>query len=237
MQPPAQQTTTPTTSSTDEPLAMTVHSLPSPQELANPGHSSAHNRLKLLAIAFICSLPVIVSYYAYFVVRPEGRAAYGELISPARPLPEVTALNLDGVPTPLASLKKQWLLVAIAGGACPEVCTRELYVQRQLRETLGKDKARVDRVWLVNDDVPVSAELRRHLGDLIVLRVNQATLDTWLGTPTPPQALTDHFYLVDPMGNAMMRMAANMDRAGAAKARRDMERLLRATVSWDEPGR
>jgi hypothetical protein len=78
--------------------------------------------------------------------------------------------------------------------------------------------------------------LRRHLGDLVVLRVSPATLEAWLGAPTP-QALTDHFYVVDPLGNAMMRMAANMDAAAAAKARRDLERLLRASASWDEPGR
>ena len=35
----------------------------------------------------------------------------------------------------------------------------------------------------------------------------------------------------------MMRMAANMDAAAVAKARRDLERLLRASASWDEPGR
>lgn len=198
--------------------------------------SSPGSRWKLLAIALICSLPVLVSYYAYFVVRPEGRAAYGELITPARPVPEAMGTDLEGVSTPLSALKRQWLLVAVAGGACPESCSRELYLQRQLREMLGKDKARVDRVWLVTDDAPVPAELRRHLGDTTVLRVSPAVLDTWFGAPSA-QALTDHFYVVDPLGNAMMRMAANMDAAAAAKARRDLERLLRASASWDEPGR
>ena len=215
---------------------MTVHDMPSPQELVASRPATAYSRWKLLAIAFICSLPVIVSYFAYFVERPEGRAAYGELINPARPVPEAVGVTLDGLATPLASLKRQWLLVAVAGGACPEACSRELYLQRQLREMLGKDKARVDRVWLVTDDVEVPQDLRRHLGDLVVLRVSPATLEAWLGAPTP-QALTDHFYVVDPLGNAMMRMAANMDAAAAAKARRDLERLLRASASWDEPGR
>lgn len=215
---------------------MTVHDMPSPQELVASRPATAYSRWKLLAIAFICSLPVIVSYFAYFVVRPEGRAAYGELITPARPVPEANGVQLDGVVTPLVSLKRQWLLVSVAGGACPEACSRQLYLQRQLREMLGKDKARVDRVWLVTDDVEVPQNLRRHLGDLVVLRVSPATLETWFCAPTP-QALTDHFYVVDPLGNAMMRMAANMDATAAAKARRDLERLLRASASWDEPGR
>jgi hypothetical protein len=35
----------------------------------------------------------------------------------------------------------------------------------------------------------------------------------------------------------MMRFPANMDAPGAAKAKQDLERLLRASSSWDKPGR
>ncbi len=235
MQQPTPHPAAPTPDGSDQPLTLTVHAMPSHRDMAAPP-SGLGSRWKLLAIVLICSLPVLVSYYAYFVVRPEGRAAYGELITPARPAPEATGTDLEGVSQPLSALKKQWLLVTAAGGNCLESCSRELYLQRQLREMLGKDKSRVDRVWLVTDDAPVPAELRRHLGDTTVLRVSPAVLDAWFGAPSA-QALTDHFYVVDPLGNAMMRMAANMDAPAAAKARRDLERLLRASASWDEPGR
>jgi hypothetical protein len=39
------------------------------------------------------------------------------------------------------------------------------------------------------------------------------------------------------MGNWMMRFPAQLDLAGAAKAKRDLERLLRASASWDNAGR
>jgi len=35
----------------------------------------------------------------------------------------------------------------------------------------------------------------------------------------------------------MMRFPAQLDTTGALKAKRDMERLLRAAAAWDEPGR
>ena len=63
-----------------------------------------------------------------------------------------------------------------------------------------------------------------------------AQIAQWL-TPAAGQALADHLYVVDPMGNWMMRFPARMDAAGAARAKRDIERLLRASASWDEPGR
>ena len=42
------------------------------------------------------------------------------------------------------------------------------------------------------------------------------------------------FLLVDPMGEWMMRMPADPD---PARLRRDLDRLLRASASWDSPGR
>jgi hypothetical protein len=43
--------------------------------------------------------------------------------------------------------------------------------------------------------------------------------------------------VIDPMGNFMMRFPANMDVPGASKAKRDLDRLLKASSSWDQAGR
>jgi hypothetical protein len=109
-------------------------------------------------------------------------------------------------------------------------------LQRQLRESLGKDKDRVDWIWLVTDNAPVRAELRNALAQATVLRVDAQQLARWLA-PEQGHVLADHLYVVDPMGNWMMRFPAGLDMPGAAKAKRDIERLLRASASWDEPGR
>jgi hypothetical protein len=50
-------------------------------------------------------------------------------------------------------------------------------------------------------------------------------------------ALEDHLYVVDPLGNWMMRFPARIGVDKAPKAKRDMERLLRASAFWDTPGR
>jgi hypothetical protein len=39
------------------------------------------------------------------------------------------------------------------------------------------------------------------------------------------------------MGHYMMRFPPNMDVANASKAKKDLERLLRASASWDKSGR
>jgi len=221
----------------DEPLALTVHSLPQPQEAALADEQRTRTgRWKMLVVMLVCAAPVIASYFAYYVVRPEGRRNYGDLVEPQRPMPEIGATSIDGKPLALTSLRGQWLLVSVAGGACDAACEKHLYLQRQLREALGKNKDRMDWVWIVNDEVPVRESLRPALQQATVLRIPQAQLAQWLA-PAAGASLQDHVYVVDPMGNWMMRFPAGVDAAKAANVRRDLERLMRASAGWDKPGR
>jgi hypothetical protein len=227
----------PTQTPGQQPLGLTVHSMPAPEQaLDASARKPGTGRLKMLAVMLVCAAPVIASYFTYYVIKPEGRRNFGELITPQRPLPDLVGTNLGGQPVSLPSLKGQWLLVSVAGGACDEQCTRHLYLQRQLRESLGKEKDRLDWVWLVPDAAPVADALRPGLKDATVLRVPGAALSAWL-EPASGQQLSEHLYLVDPMGNWMLRFPARLDMASAAKAKRDVERVLRASSSWDRAGR
>lgn len=221
---------------TDQPLGLTVHALPLPGEaLARPGRV-LRGRWTMLALLLACAAPVLVSYFTYYVVRPEGRRVFGELIEPQRPLPAIPTSSLDGQTARLTDLKGQWLLLSVAGGGCDAACAGHLYLQRQLREGLGKDKDRLDWVWLVPDQAPVAEALLPALKDATVLRVPNDQLVAWL-KPAPGQRLEEHLYVVDPMGNWMMRFPASLDASSAARAKRDLERLLRASAFWDQPGR
>ncbi len=221
----------------DQPLGLTVHSIPAPERaIGTEVRRNGSGRWKMLVVFLVCAAPVVASYFTYYVVQPEGRRNFGALIDPQRPLPDQPSVNLTGQKGNLTALKGQWLLLSVAGGACDEGCTRHLYLQRQLRESLGKDKDRLDRVWLIPDDAPVPDKLLPALKDTTVLRVSTAALSGWLA-PASGQQLADHLYLVDPMGNWMMRFPANLDLASAAKVKRDLERLMRASASWDEAGR
>jgi hypothetical protein len=193
-------------------------------------------RLKLLMVMLVCAAPVLASYFTYYVVRPEGRRNFGQLIDPQRPLPALDVLTRDGKTRSLQSLKGQWLLISVAGAACGVACEERLYLQRQLLTSLGKERSRLDWVWLVTDAQPIAESLSPALKDALVLRADPKALGTWLQAETG-QAIEDHLYVVDPLGNWMMRFPANMDKAGAAKAKRDLDRLVRASASWDEPGR
>jgi hypothetical protein len=216
-----------------QPLSFAVHGLPSP---ALPDAQVRHGRLKMLLVLLVCAAPVIASYFTYYVLRPQGRSNHGELIQPQRSLPTAAALpltDLQGRSVEPGSLKGQWLLLAVGGGDCDALCERQLYLQRQLREALGKNRERVDRVWLIDDARPPRPELLQALRGATVLRAPPSALAAWLEA-APGQTLGAHLHVVDPLGNYMMRFPAPSD---PERIKRDLEKLLRASASWDEPGR
>jgi hypothetical protein len=219
-----------------EPLHLTVHSMPA-ASLHGDDRRTRAGRWKMLAVLAVCASPVVASYFTYFVVRPEGRTNYGELVAPAREMPAALPLtDLDGRAVDPASLKGQWLLVSVAPAACDAACERRLYTQRQLREMTGRERDRIDKLWLVTDEAPVRPALREALAAAPatqVLRVPAAELARWL-QPAEGHALADHLYVVDPRGGWMMRAPAELD---PMRFKRDLEKLLRASSSWDQPGR
>jgi len=227
----------PTAERRDQPLDLTVHSLPRVEGAAVPdARRTVVGRWKMIVVMLICAAPVIASYVTYYLIRPEARRVFGELVDPQRPLPELQASTLDGAPVNLRSLKGQWLLVTVATADCNALCQQNLYLQRQIRESLGREKDRVDRVWLINDQAAVAPALLPAVKDATVLRIDPAALARWLA-PAPGHMLGDHLYVVDPLGNWMMRFPAALDTAAAARAKRDLDRVLRASASWDTAGR
>lgn len=218
------------------PLGLTVHSLPAASAAVAAAQGSRFARWKMLSVLLVCAAPVIASYLTYYVIRPEGHRNFGELIQPQRPMPALATVALDGQQGVLTALKKQWLLVSVAPGDCDSACQNHLYLQRQMRESLGKEKERLDWVWLIPDGAAPPAALLPGLKQATVLHVDGAALAEWL-QPTAGHTLAEHLYVIDPMGNWMMRFAPGMDASAAAKAKKDLDRLLRASAGWDTAGR
>ena len=215
-------------------LQLSVHSLPS-AGAASPQRTRM-GRLKMLLIWAVCAAPVVASYLSYYVVKPQGRINHGTLITPPKPMaaePGLAFTDLQGQAVAPRALQGQWLLVSVAGGACDAACERQLYLQRQLREVLGRDKDRVDRVWLIPDQAEVRPALLPALAQAWTLRVDAARLSQWLQADAG-QTLSSHLYLVDPRGDWMMRFPADAD---PVRIKKDLMRLLKASNSWDEAGR
>ncbi len=182
-------------------------------------------RFKLVLLFLVCAAPVIASYLVYYVFPPSGRTHYGSLIDPQRPVPAALGAALEGGTAPLDALRGKWLLIHVDSGHCHAGCLRKLYALRQQRIMTGKERERVERVWLVTDDGSARPDLEPDYAGTVRVRVNPLELTSWLPVE-PGRSWQEYLYVVDPRGHLMMRFPADGD---PAKIRKDLARLLRAS--------
>jgi hypothetical protein len=182
-------------------------------ENENP-EKKKRGRVKLALLALFFLLPVAASYVIWGLDLAPGVAGnYGTLLRPQQ------------VVLPAAGeLKGKWVLVQFDGGACNAGCERKLYFMRQVRRAQGKEMQRVARLWLLTDKVQPGPELLKAIeGTLVAPR---GGIDAANGAFPAERSVTDHIYLVDPLGNLMMRFPLEPDPARVIK---DLQRLLRAS--------
>ena len=188
-------------------------------EAAAHARQTRRGRITLVLLALACVVPVAASYLAYYVWPPQGRVNYGELLPPA-PLAELELAGVADQPALMrADLAGRWTLLYAGPGACEAPCEAALYAMRQSRLAQANEMERVARVWLITDGAaPRGALLAAHDG----LRVARAEA-AWLAQ-LPGAGSGRHIYLVDPLGNVMMRFPEQADAKGVIK---DLQRLLK----------
>ena len=199
----------------------------------NPASPEAvrRGRRQLLALAALFFVPLAIAFWMYYGPtgwRPAGDASKGDLIDPARPLPEIALPTMDGGTTAPAFLRGKWTMLYVGDGLCDERCRKALYLTRQSRIALNKDMDRVQRVLLVTGRCCDRAFLAAEHPDQVVVRVEDAASAALLG-PFPvyggvPLAAAGRIYLVDPLGNLLMSYAPDApDKALLT----DVKKLLR----------
>jgi len=189
-----------------------------------PGAAEERRRGRRIAFAILalCAAPTLAAWLAYVVWQPRSRLNYGELIE-ARAISDPELKRLDGSPFRLSQLRGRWVLLQIDSGDCAEGCGKKLLYMRQARLAQGKDAERIERMWLLADAAPPDAALLRdHEG----LHVARAPDRPFLAEFPAARSPSDHIYLLDPLGNLMLRFPSDPDAQGMAK---DLARLLRTS--------
>ena len=184
----------------------------------------------LWAMIAVFAAPVIAAWFFYLNPEylPTGRTNKGELIAPVVALPADLALSTqDGTDFSRDLLAGKWTLVYLAGGTCDDACRDQLIVLRQIRLALGESQRSVERLLVLTD--ATATDLARELSaEFAGMRIalGGVRLPGLLGKGA---AALDRIYILDPMGNLMMRYAAD---ALARDTLEDMEHLLKASKNW-----
>jgi cytochrome oxidase Cu insertion factor (SCO1/SenC/PrrC family) len=184
--------------------------------------NARHSRINLWLVGVLCAAPVIASYIAYYFASPEGHTNYGELME-TRPLPATRLQLTDGTAFQLSRLKGKWILLMVDSGGCDEFCQRKLFTIRQLRLAQGKDMERIERAWLISDAAaPPAAVVSSYQGTWMIRGAGSELL----GQLPVKSALADHIYVVDPLGNLVLRYPRDAD---PLKIIKDLARLLKTS--------
>jgi hypothetical protein len=194
-----------------------------PRAAPAPSHWRRFRTLYLLVA--VCVAPVVASYLMYYVFPPGGRTNYGDLIVPQRAAPPLALQRVDGTGVDFNQLRGRWLMVKVDSADCAELCRKQLWLMRQLRTMQGKDADRIERVFLVTGDAPLAEGLLREVEGTQVLRARRAELEGFL-LAADGTRLEDHIFLIDPLGNLMLRWPKEAD---PSRMKRDLGKLLKAS--------
>lgn len=185
-------------------------------------------RIQMLLLLLACAAPVIASYLAYYVFKPEGgKTNFGTLVQPVQ---EVNPAWFD-IP-----FNGKWtLLVARPAGECTiknESCLEALFLMRQLRIAVGRESSRVQLVWVNTDGKPVDPEVllaydQKTAGfQILSLPTDpqlKAEFDTWLNRDGAGQKIQ----LIDPSPAKMMFFPVTNSPKEFGSIKKDLEKLLR----------
>lgn len=175
-----------------------------------PAEPSRRGGAKLALLGVFFAAPIALAWLAVWLDWAPGASAnYGELVVPPRPL----------AGPPLETLRGKWVLVTFDAAACDAYCEKKLYFMRQLRRAQGKDRDRVERLWLLTDGDRPRAALRAAIEGTHI-----APAEALAARFPAAGAVSDHIYVVDPLGNLMMRYPREPD---ASRMLKDLQRLLR----------
>jgi hypothetical protein len=179
-------------------------------------HDRARATLLLIAAAVIA--PVALSYAFYYFAPRDPTANYGELL-PTTTAPALAASRSDGQPLRLDAPSGVWNVVLVADGACDAICAQQLYATRQARTIQGRERDRVQRIWLVTDAAAPDPALLAEHPDLVVARTTAAE-----AARLPRGARTIH--LIDPLANLVLAWPSDPDIKAMAG---DLARVLKAS--------
>jgi hypothetical protein len=175
----------------------------------------SRNLRTIFALAALFLLPLAASFWLYYGVgwRPAATTNHGELIQPPRPLPVVTLNAADARASVHDVFSRQWSLVYVGDGRCEPACRHALYVMRQTRIALNNDMARMKRVFLATGGCCDREFLEREHAGLLVLDASGEAAAPVLAL-FPNEDRANSVFIVDPLGNLMMRYDARRNPRG-----------------------
>jgi cytochrome oxidase Cu insertion factor (SCO1/SenC/PrrC family) len=198
----------------------------------NSANTAPRSRTQFWILVAVFFVPLAVAFLLYYGTqgwRPAGSTNRGDLITPARPLPQGALTAADGTDLPAELFRGKWTVVYVGDGQCDARCREALVWIRQSRLALNDDMKRVQRLFLSTANCCDSQYLQREHEGLLVARLDASSHGEQLAaefqaTIAEPLATAGRVFIVDPLGNLMMSYAPDAEPKALLQ---DLKRLLK----------
>lgn len=187
-----------------------------------PEKQRTNTPLYILLASFL--IPAVLAYgYFFFGDRP-SISSNGELITPVIDIETFKMSNQQGEIQDRESLTPKWRMYYFVNGHCDEACQNNLFNMRQINKALGKNQDRVQHVIV---------HLQQPDNDFMTLIASEHQNAIQLFSETTSINLQDsivdlgnqnYIYLMDPLGNIMMRFS---DELNPKLILKDINKLLK----------
>lgn len=180
------------------------------------------SRRQLWWLLLLFFAPLLGAFWLYYGSpwRPAGRTNHGELIEPARHLPLPAAPGADA--TSRTRFEGRWSLVHVGDGRCDADCRAALLMMRQTHAALGRLQPRVHLVLVATARCCDRAFLDAEHPTLRLIDAG-GPADAALLAAFAHEHRQRGIFIVDPLGNLMMRYDTGLDPRGLLQ---DLKRLL-----------
>jgi hypothetical protein len=191
--------------------------------------------MTLVLLVLACGLPVVATWVFYLNpdLLSKKRGNFGMLIEPPYPLRNIRLLTAAGKDFRIEEARGKWSLLWLTSQPSVSECGSYLHRMHNIRLALRENSVRLQSfaVMLTGSSTDECIKNNTEFPDIVLLTGSKTELRDLAMQFAKAAGLstsqTDGFYLVDPLGNLMMRYDTNADFKGILK---DLERLLK--YSW-----
>lgn len=185
------------------------------------------SRVTLLVLFMVFFGPLLVAV-VMFALRGQfsflSAASYGTLIHPAQPIAQFNFETNSQIKYSAEFLQGKWTYLYFASKSCDLQCEAALFKIRQIRIAAGKDLNRVQYLLLATsiNSSPIQQSIFSRHNDLVIGKL--LNWKTTLEVQQQEQLQVGFIYVIDPVGNLMMKYDMDATSKGMLK---DLKKLLR----------
>jgi cytochrome oxidase Cu insertion factor (SCO1/SenC/PrrC family) len=193
-------------------------------------NTESKSRGPFWALLALTGLPFMLALYFFYnpdMIAGLTTANKGQLLTPARQVPQMTLQTLDGKGFDTSALKESWTLLLISPSACDTECEKNLFLLRQIRLAMGENRKRIHRLMLLTDTDNLD-QLKQQLEPYEGTRVitgspddRQLLLSLLETGDLPPNG---RIFTIDPQGKIILAYDLNPNWKDILK---DLEHLLK----------